>query len=86
MVKVRIGLKTKLNFKVIVDNKIKVRVNKVQVTKEKYKVYIQDVGYGQYQDTTQGKDQLQGQCKSKVTVNSINKNQHDFACFYHIYP
>ena len=44
MVKVRIGLKTKLNFKVIVDNKIKVRVNKVQVTQEKYKVYIQDVG------------------------------------------
>ena len=37
MVKVRIGLKTKLNFKVIVDNKIKVRVNKVQVTKEKIK-------------------------------------------------
>ena len=58
MVKVRIGLKTKLNFKVIVDNKIKVRVNKVQVTQDKYKVHIQDVGYGQDQDTNQGKEQL----------------------------
>ena len=54
-------MKTQLNFKVIVDNK-------VQVNRDQYKGHIQGVCYGQHHDTTQGKGQLQGQYNSKVTV------------------